>query len=202
MTAARTYIDQVKQDFAHAPLDVSFKDFACTLLSNQYDDLIEFRFMEALRNHAPHRSLPAHGYSTADGLHEALSFRCMRYELERAGGFKKRVLNEMPPQVDLRLYSRRYIEAISVVHVELRTHMSHIITASRECIENAIEGYRAKNCGRATGLRVYRVMAGVETGATLMLEWDDVRVHLARKNGNPLRFSERSEISGSRKMVV
>lgn len=35
-----------------------------------------------------------------------------------------------------------------------------------------------------------------------MLEWDDVRVHLARKNGNPLRFSERSEISGSRKMVV
>lgn len=193
MTAARMYIDQVKQDFKNFPLDESFEHIACGLFADQYDAHIEYRFMEALRNHAQHRGLPAHGYSAADGLHEALSFRCMKHELEKAGGFKRNILDEMPAQVDLRGYARRYAEALSSVHVALRMHVSSVVENARETIAYAIERYKAANNGQALGLHVGRAANGAETWTGLMVEWDDVRLHLAEKNRSALRFTARTD---------
>lgn len=60
MTASRTYVDQVKQDFKGVAPEPGFGVAACQLFSAQFDASFDYRFMEALRNHAQHRGMPAH----------------------------------------------------------------------------------------------------------------------------------------------
>jgi hypothetical protein len=197
MTASRTYIDQVKHDFKGVELEPGFGAAACELLSVQFDASFDYRFMEALRNHAQHRGMPAHGYSSAEGLHNALTFRSMKRELIDAGDFKKSVLNEMPEQVDLRQGARRYVECLSAVHVALRALVLPFIERARRDIELAIDRYKAKNHGQALGLHAHRAVNGVEEWVGLMVEWDDVRMHLANKNDAQLRFTARFERNGT-----
>lgn len=191
MTASRTYIDQVKQDFKGVGLEQGFGTAAARLLSTEYDASFDYRFMDALRNHAQHRGMPAHGYSSAEGLHNALTFRCMKHELIEAGDFKKGVLAEMPSHVDLRDGTRRYVECLSSVHITLRALVRPFIEQARQDIESAIERYRAENDGKAIGLHAHRAVNGTEEWVGLMVEWDDVRMHLAQKNDSKLRFTAR-----------
>lgn len=198
MTASRTYIDQVKQDFKGVGLDQGFGSAACKLLSVEYDASFNYRFMEALRNHAQHRGMPAHGYSSNGDLHGALTFRCMKHELIEAGDFKKSVLEEMPSQVDLRNAARRYVECLSSVHVALRVLVRPFIEQARRDVEAAIVRYRVENNGQALGLHAYRSVNGAEQWVGLMVEWDDVRVHLTQKNDDKLHFTARFESDDTR----
>ena len=137
-----------------------------------------------------------HGYSSAEGLHNALTFRCVKNELLEAGEFKKSVLNEMPAHVDLREGARRYLECLSSVHVALRALVLPFIKQARQDIEVAIERYRVENHGQALGLHAHRVVNGIEEWVGLMVEWDDVRMHLAQKNDSEFRFTARFERNG------
>lgn len=193
MTAARAYIDQVKQDFKHLDLATSFKEQAATALSVEYDDSFEYRFMEALRNHVQHKGVPAHGYAAGDGLHEALTFRCMKEQLIKAKDFKADVLNNMPEHVELRAYARTYVERLSKVHVSLRENVTATTDSARKEVESAIYKYANANNGQALGLHAHKISEGREEWVGLMVEWDDVRLHLARKNGARLQFSRRQE---------
>ena len=56
MTAARSYIDQVSRDIRSiVPHEIKENDFVKKALSDKYDELFEYRFMESLRNHVQHR---------------------------------------------------------------------------------------------------------------------------------------------------
>lgn len=194
MTAARAYIDQVKQDFKHLTLNAPFGDQADTLLSAEYNGSFDYRLMEALRNHAQHKGMPAHGYTASDNLHETLSFNCVKEELANLGGFKASVLDEMPTRVDLRYAARRYVECISRVHLALRVQVSFPIDEARKTVEGAINRFKSVNDGKALGLHAHRVVSGKEEWVGVMVEWDDVRRHLARKNSRELRFSQSKEV--------
>lgn len=198
MTAARAYIDQVKQDFKHLGLNPCFQELAVTALSAEYDDSFEYQFMEALRNHVQHKGVPAHGYTASDGLHEALTFRCMKEQLIEAKGFKAEVLKDMPEHVELRSYARTYVERLSDVHVRLRECVTPVINDARKEVEAAISRYKSANDDQALGLHAHRISNGKEEWVGLMVEWDDVRLHLARKNGNKLHFARRQEIATNR----
>lgn len=194
MTAARAYIDQVKQDFKHLTLNTPFGDQADTLLSAEYDDSLDYRLMEALRNHAQHKGMPAHGYTASDNLHETLSFNCMKEQLANLGGFKASVLKQIPKQVDLRGAARRYVECFSRVHIALRAQVSLFVDKARKAVDDAINRFKSINDGKALGLHAHRVVSGKEEWIGLMVEWDDVRRHLARKNSRELRFSRSKEV--------
>jgi hypothetical protein len=191
MTAARAYLDQVGRDFRNTPEADTFRTYIEERTSTEYDKAFEYRFMEALRNHAQHRGLPAHGYTAAGEIHDALSFQCMKHELVKAGGFKTKILAEMPNQVNLREAAKRYVEGISNVHVALRTCLTHRIGEARADIEAAIQRYRDASGGNTLGLCARRILNGIETSVGLMVEWDDFRVHLARKNRYALRMDKR-----------
>lgn len=193
LTAARAYLDQVKQDFKHLPLTPAFGEHAKTLCSAEYDDSAEYRFMEALRNHSQHKGMPVHGYTAGEGLHEALTFTCVQEQLSEAGDFKSKVLAEMPAKVDLRIYARQYVECLSNVHKQLRELVTASINEARQNVEDAIGRYKGVNDGRALGLHAHRVVGGKEEWVGLMVEWDDVRLHLTRKNDDKLRLSRKAQ---------
>jgi hypothetical protein len=191
MTAAKTYLDQVYRDFRRTPESKSFRELIKERTSAEYDASLEYRFMEALRNHTQHRGLPAHGYTADGGIHDALSFQCMKHELIKARKFKAEILAEMPDRVDLREAAKCYIESISKVHVSLRNHMTHRVDEARADIDAVIQRYSDANNGVALGLHARKVVDEDETSVGLMVEWDDFRLHLARKNRFALRMDTR-----------
>jgi hypothetical protein len=191
MTAARSYIDQVKQDFKNLPLERPFKELAELHLSEEYDANFDYRFMETLRNHSQHKGMPAHGYSAGDDVHNAIIFHSSRDELVESGTLKSSVLKEMPEKVDLRACARRYIECLSTVHVKLRSRVATLVEDARTRIESTIAMFSRENGGRALGLHAHRIINGKHEWVGLMLEWDDVRSHLSRKNDAPIKFSRR-----------
>lgn len=192
MSAARAWIDQVQQDFPYLRLPVAFGTRAKALQSAQYDEWFEYRLMEALRNHAQHKGMPAHGYTASDGLHEALTFRCLRRELDDAGAFKRSVFEEMPDEVDLRVAARRYIDCLSKVHVTLRRDIAGVLDTARARVASAIERFEEETGGSSLGLHAHRRENGKDTWVALMLDWDEVRLHLARKNASATVFSRDS----------
>lgn len=190
MTASRAWIDQVQQDFRYLTTPSGFGTRAKGLLSAQYDEWFDYRLMEALRNHAQHKGMPAHGYSASGGLHDALTFRCLRTELVDTGDFKKSVLAEMPAEVDVRSSARRYIDCLSKVHVTLRRDISPAVDTARACVASAIERFELETGSTSLGLHAHQRVDGEDTWVGLMLDWDEVRLHLARKNATATVFSK------------
>ncbi len=145
LTAAKSYIDQVVQDFKLLDLAPSFEDSAKALLSQQYDESLEYRFMEALRNHTQHQSFPATSFSgneLLDGANdwvESLRVTAKREELFANKKFKRKFLDALPDVIDLRLMSREYVLRLGKVHVSLRDLVQAEVQGARKQIEQTIK---------------------------------------------------------------
>lgn len=193
LTAARTYVDQVVQDFSHLA-SAGFQRTAKELLSAAYDACFEYRFMEALRNHAQHRGEPVQGYSgsiAGGSTHwvDTVVIRTSKASLIEGGKFKASVLTETPNIVDVREAARRYVERLSDVHVALRAIVTPTIDKARALIEGANHDYLEAGNDGALGLAAVRLLNGQESEVVpLLLDWDDVRKRLASVNATPIRL--------------
>lgn len=138
LTAARMYIDQVKHSVSkyfnsdHGP-DVA------ALLSAQYDQHLEYRIAEALRNYTQHRALPVHRirwpfqWENRNSPDQRLRFSVIPSisleELINEGEFKATVLRELQESgkeyFSLTPILRRYVECLASVHAEVRRCLSH-----------------------------------------------------------------------------
>ena len=164
--------------------------------SKAYETSDAYRFMEALRNHVQHRGAAVHGMGEAaitgrrvEGWAETVSIWAEREMLQQDTGFKASVLAEMPDQVDLRAFAKRYVSSISLLHVRLREHLNEVISNARDLIGRAVERYKVELNAEVAGLNAYSV-GHDEVGhrVPVMLNWDDVRRKMAEKNRWPLRI--------------
>ena len=194
LSSSRAYIDQIQQDFRHLPFPIPFGDQAKVRLALAYDGSKEYRFLEALRNFVQHRSLPVHMItpdvrSRDPGTwSESVVFTCLRENIEALGGFKTTVLEETEPKVDLRSAVRQFMMALSQAHIDLRRVVAPDIDVARALFAAAIEDFKSLNSDGATGLATFREPEnGEPVGVvTVLLDWDDVRINLAKKNRFPL----------------
>lgn len=134
LTICRQYIDQVKHDFStiydgnaevNAKVAISF--------SRQYDHLLGYRVMEALRNYTQHRAFPVTRLSYPTSWEDRktgrfLNFR-VRADLDVVNvlgdeRFKVSVLKELKElgqdSVDLTRCAREYVQGLACAHSELR----------------------------------------------------------------------------------
>jgi len=166
-TAARMYADQVKhavsQYFAagNAP-DVK------ALFSAEYDQHLEYRIAEALRNQAQHRELPVHQVSwpsrweEMDGPQHRLRFwlvpSLLVEELENAGEFKASVLAELKAagskELPLTPILRRYVECLASVHTKVRELIASQAEADHKLLIVTLERARVELREGLTGLVV------------------------------------------------
>lgn len=105
--------------------------------------------MEALRNYVQHRGIPVHWtYFNRRwnnfGKEQQLMFSIFSIEvgstksyLLEDGNFKKKVLDEIPDEVDLKATTRKYVEGISRVHSNTRKLVEQSLDETRSIIENA-----------------------------------------------------------------
>ncbi len=211
LTATKLYLDQLPQNLSKCtPHDSSTSGKVRCWCSEQYDSNFEYRFMEALRNYVQHRGIPVHlarsGMSWTsiedDGLLEFNTriYTQKRY-LEEDKIFKKSVLKEMPEEVDLILAVRKYVGCISSINESARKYTYTASCKARELIEGLHEKYQGLDPGRTIGLAAVALDQGRKVRSIpLLLDWDDVRDELMRRNSAMSNLFKRYVSSSPRKV--
>ncbi|WP_300177840.1 hypothetical protein [Rhodoferax sp.] len=195
LTATRLYLDQTPQrlsDCATAPEDARSEFRQRT--RDHYDATFGYRFLEALRNHVQHCGLAVHRLSLnkkwiGEGEDRVLELSIQPFAEKRYlvtdGGFKKKMLDEMPDQVILTLLIRDYLQCIGNLHKLVRSHVTERVKEARQTIEGHLSEYSKENNGSTIGLAAYRTDShGRKVSVPLMLDWDDVRIKLIARNSD------------------
>ncbi|MFC6441499.1 hypothetical protein [Bowmanella sp. JS7-9] len=209
LTSARLYVDQIRQHVGACAEDSEFaKTEIKTLMASMYDSIFEYRFMEAIRNFVQHRGLAIHKISyngkwtSINEPDSELEYRilisAMKSKLSGDSAFKKGVYNDMPDEVNISEATRVYIAALNQIHSRARELTNQNLTIARSMISDVIDKYKPAKEEDNFGIEAIHFTNGTETlevleRLPLMLEWDDMRLALYKKNKN---------ISNLRKWVV
>jgi len=202
LTAVRLYVDQLNQNVTGC-LDnnQNAKKDVKSLFSKEYDENKSYRFMEALRNYVQHRGIPVHWAQQSsrwtsledNGLLEySIELSSQRSYLEEDKKMKKSVLDEMDERIDLKAATRSYIESISRVHDAARNMISASTEHSRQLIQDAHRRYAKKYNDSLVGLSACKLDGHKQIASIpLLLDWDDVRVSLQKRNRKLVNLSKR-----------
>lgn len=202
LTATKLYLDQLPQHIADCvPNNADVADAVKRRCSEEYDKNFEYRFMEALRNHVQHRGIPIHSirqdghwtsFDESGHMEFSVYIAAQRDVLESDGKFKKAVLAEMTQDVNLLAATRKYVESLSSIHQFVRDLISVSIAAARALIEAAHTKYVKVFDGGLIGLSALEVGdEGVRLSVPLLLDWDDVRLQLQKRNRQLVNMAKR-----------
>ncbi|NIA12043.1 MAG: hypothetical protein GWP10_20555 [Nitrospiraceae bacterium] len=202
LTAVRLYVDQLNQNVTECLNgNKKAKDDVKKLFSKEYDENLYYRFMEALRNYVQHRGIPVHWTQQNsrwtslddDGMIEySIELASQRIYLEEDKKMKKSVLAEIDDKVDLKAATRCYVESISRVHDAERGMISDAIDCSRKLIEEAHRKYAQEYTDSLVGLSACKLDGHKQISSIpLLLDWDDVRVSLQKRNKKLTNLSKR-----------
>ncbi|WP_259753452.1 hypothetical protein [Pseudomonas sp. GCEP-101] len=174
------------------------------LTNKHYDENLDYRLMEALRNHISHSGAAIHQIQNPDGWitndkNEAthlvfnIGIYALKERLSSNAGFKAAVLKELPEKVDLKRASRHYIGAISNIQEEVRKITKPSIEDARATIEKFIDAYKEINNGEAFAVGAYQpgTIKENKKPIILLLDWDDVRIGLQKKNTSITNMEKR-----------
>ncbi len=202
LTSARMYLDHLSGHLREClPHKSDTKSVIKSLRSAEYESKVEYRFMEELRNHVQHRGLAVHMVKlpkqwTDCGEERLLEFSLgilsQKSELELDKGFKKQVLDEIPNEVDLKLFTRSYIESLSNIHMEIRKLIKDSVAQSRRKIKEAFCQYQTNYNENVKLLEVLKVDGEeIVKSESLFLERDDIRKKLEERNGSLTNLQKR-----------
>jgi hypothetical protein len=202
LTAARLYLDQLPQDVADClPGDADAAERVKARCSKEYDEHFEYRFMEALRNHVQHRGMPIHFVRQdarwtsigEDGRMEfTVDIAAQRRYLEEDEKFKKALLGEIAGDVDLKAACRRYVESLSAIHEFARHLIAEVTKSARARLESVHKRYAEVYSEKLTGLTASAMDDGREISSVpLLLDWDDVRLELQKRNSQLVNLHKR-----------
>jgi hypothetical protein len=202
LTAARLYVDQLHRHVrADSPDSQTAKEEVASLFSREYDNSLEYRFMEALRNYVQHQGIPVHWvqfYPHADTSGEkklliySMELASQKELLQEDHTFKKSVLEEIPEKVDLKTATRVYVEGISRVHCAARKLVEQSLAEARSIIEDAIASCRQVFSKEFVGLHAICLDENkIVESVPLLLDWDDVRIKLSKRNSELVNLRNR-----------
>jgi len=210
LTSVRLYVDQLNLNVRECVPNVAdAKEIVKKFFSDEFDRHKEYRFMEQLRDYVQHRGLPVHltqygaRRTTLEGdffLEYYMELASQRSYLQEDSKFKPKVLAELDEKIDLKVATRSYLESISNVHESARNMIIESVTLARQQIENAHHRYAAVHNESLVGLSACKWSNGKQVSAiSLLLDWDDVRVRLQKRNTKLTNLKKRYATS---KIVV
>lgn len=155
LTTTKLYLDQITHDINMISHGIpEFTEQIKIKTNNQYDNVLGYRVMEALRNYVQHRGLPVHVLSyNSKSLDEnqfleedimetehSISPMIRLADLEKDGKFKKTILNELKElgsKINIKNYTREYIESLFQIHKFLRDTLNVDVQKWETIINNA-----------------------------------------------------------------
>lgn len=202
LSSARLYVDHLPGHIRGClPGQSDTTWLVKSLCAAEYESKLEYRFMEALRNHVQHRGLAVHEVGLPWRLTDPGGERLREYSLrilslksrfELEGKFKKQVLNEIPDEIDLKSATRCYIESLSNIHIELRKLIDNSVAQSRRKIEDAFCLYHRSYDREVTSLKIWKLIGEeIVKSEWLFLGGDDIRKKLQARNGSLSNLDKR-----------
>ena len=201
LTSVRLYTDQLARHVAKCiPNIEDSKDVIKGYFVNEFENNADFRFMEELRNYVQHYGIPVHSATLGskwteldDGLLEySISFKAKKKNFITDGKFKKRILDEMPDEVNLRSATRSYIESISSVHQQARDLIQDSVNDERKNLEDTIAEYEEEYKKDSLGLMAYAFEENEKIDEVpILLKWDDIRIRLQKRNRKLVNLKRR-----------
>lgn len=167
LSACRAYIDLLRH-FARTFFgeNTTKEASVIAMLSEQYDSLLGYRVMEALRNVALHRGAAVHTLTQQFWWVEdsephisrgALVPALVPKRLAEEGGFKAQVLSELTDDiVDIRPLVKQYVAGISIAHGKVRDMLKAEVTHADSVFLSAIARYRKEGEDEILGLLAAR----------------------------------------------
>jgi len=167
LTTCRQYLDQIPHDFKMIfPSEPKLIEIINDIKSVQYDKVIGYRIMEALRNYVQHRGLPSHMLKhkiTADNgssmNRHTIDFVLRVEDLLEDTKFKKSVLDELKSfgdKVCLKMYLRQYVYSLYDIHKNLREILERDITKWKKQIIDTFDRFEEKY-GKTEYLTIARI---------------------------------------------
>lgn len=202
LTSVRLYIDQIQSDVKGClPNHYGINEIVKVLFSQHYDNNLNYRFMEALRNYTQHNGLAVHWTALPSRWTELGEKGLLEYNLEfgthkaillQDNKFKKQVLVEIPDQIDLKIATRSYIESMSDIHKSVRELIFDSVAKARSTIDSAYQQYEQIWDESLVGLSIYKY-DGVRIieNIPLVREWDDIRIQLQKRNSHLVNLHKR-----------
>lgn len=193
LTSARLYIDQVNRDVKNSvPNQKDIDKKIDVLKSQEYDSNHDYQFMEALRNYVQHCGLAVHltNYNlskkknkTEDSFEYILSFYAIKSFLKKDNRFKSSVLDGYNDNIDLKASVRGYIESLSKIHASVREMIKQSVNEARAVLTQYHKKYRKDGKNKISGLSAFKKGGNGEViSIPLILDWDDSRIDLIKRN--------------------
>lgn len=162
LTTTKLYLDQVTHDINMINHGIPGLTEQIKKQTNyQYDNVLGYRVMEALRNYVQHRGLPVHvlsyNYKSTDEnqlledtieTEHSISPMIRLADLEKDGKFKKAVLNELKQlgdKINIKNYTREYIESLFQIQKFLRDTLNIAVYKWEDIINNAFSIHTTNN---------------------------------------------------------
>ncbi len=195
LSTTRMFADHLVRDFRHLALTESFKSLADRLLAEAHATTLGYRFVCELRNHVQHRANAVHSIRTRKhpgSWAESIGVYCLKKRIEEdRGKFKLTVLEQLPDDIDLMAMFRDYVAVVSRVQGVLRNHIRNACNEARDCVAIAMSDYAqaqgANESQKVIGLTAVREEQDTFVDPVLLiLEWDEARLALAKKNALPI----------------
>lgn len=202
LTTTRLYLDQAPQYLSTCAADShAAKIELKKRLSEHYDTSIAYRFLEALRNHVQHCGLAVHklsvgsqwrGQEESRVLEASVQPFTVRAYLSEDRSFKSKVLSETPAEVNLIAHIREYVQRLGDAHNYLRSISIPAAEEARRVLQKHIANYGAANESQTIGLAaVHSANQNGSQTIPLLLDWDDVRLQLIKRNSTVTNLNRR-----------
>lgn len=159
LSAARMYRDQITHAVSQYFKSIgSRKVDVDSLFSVEYDQYLEYRIAEELRNHVQHRGLPLHmvswpsAWEEMDSPEQRMRFSVVPIlsvdDLADEGDFKAKILRQMQASGTsswhLTPILRRYVESLTRVHGSVRSLLSEQVDRDHQSLLRSRERVKAE----------------------------------------------------------
>ena len=199
LSAARGYIDHLRQAAKQILPTAEIADDVLALLSNSFDRSFSYRLLEALRNYTQHSGFAIHSVSfRTKVLHDkpgspmkaTISPLLDIDEVLADDRIKGKIRQELArvqvsrERVDLKAHTREYIACLAEAHKTIREHSTPVFeTAARE-VEELVSRYRAHaQSDRSVGLCAVAISGEIwESEVPLHTGLAEYGEHLAKAN--------------------
>jgi len=190
--SGKIYTEQIVSTAAFCASDCSeAKAELKKFRSTKYDNNLDYKIMEALRNYIAHHgmvlhtvSLPSHWTQDEKGDAKELEFNIDLFAEKKLliadREFKKEIIHELPEKFDLKKGARSYIGCISEIQEAVRRITETRINSARLTIAEYLNQYSLINDGDSFAVGAYS--PNDKKPIILTLEWDNVRINLAKTN--------------------
>jgi hypothetical protein len=177
LTTSKLYIDQIAHDIKELSDDSTFSNEVEKLKNIEYDNVLGYRVLEALRNYVQHRGLPVHLLTfniskVGDLLKYVINPFLKVSELRKDGKFKASVLNELENEdekADLKLYIRQYISSITKIHSAIRAFLLENINKWDEEIMSTYEEFNNEH-GETESLGIGELYLNFRRNTTFIMQ--------------------------------